>query len=405
MGLSVLLCLVAIISFGHALDNGLGLTPPMGWLSWQRYRCQLDCQNAPTECVSENLYKAMAERMVLDGYRDAGYVYVNIDDCWPEKQRDEQGRLVGDKVRFPSGMKALADFMHERGLKLGIYSDMGYDTCAGYPGSKFYMEMDAQTFAEWGIDSLKLDGCYSSLDDFAIGYPTMGFFLNKTGRPILYSCSWPAYIVGNKQTPDYQLIAKYCNLWRNYLDIDDSWESVSNIIEWFAQDNGNLSAAAGPGHFNDPDMLVIGDYGLSYDQQRVQMAMWAIMAAPLYMSNDLRNIRPESRELLLNKRIIAINQDPLGIQGQRLYKAGNIEFWSRPIVPQGSFAFAVVNFSAAGGPAFLDLSLSNFAASFSSIYNVTEAFDGTPVGILKPNTTFRVSVNPSGVFMAVAIPV
>nr|KAG5711605.1 hypothetical protein BaRGS_016787 [Batillaria attramentaria] len=293
--------------------------------------------------------------------------------------------------------------VHAKGLKLGIYSDMGSETCGGYPGSKFYMERDAQTFAAWGIDSLKLDGCYSTIDDFPIGYPIMGLELNKTGRPILYSCSWPAYYTGKKLIPPYKDIAQNCNLWRNYDDIDDSFDSVTNIIQWFAQDKGNFTKVAGPGNWNDPDMLIIGDYGLSNDEERVQMAIWAIMAAPLYMSNDLRNIRPESRALLLNKRVIAINQDPLGIQGIRLFKDGNLEFWQRQIAPVGSYAIALVNYGSGGGPARLEVSLSNFAINGSGSYNVTEAFDGTSIGVLKPNDKFDVRVNPSGVFLAIAV--
>ncbi|KAL8617053.1 hypothetical protein ACOMHN_014224 [Nucella lapillus] len=412
---SYVLILFGVMALGaHALDNGLARTPPMGWLSWERYRCNIDCKDQPDECISENLYKAQADMLVKGGYRDAGYVYVNIDDCWPLKQRDNKtGRQVPDPARFPSGIKALADYMHSRGLKLGIYSDMGTKTCGGYPGSKFFMQTDADTFAEWGIDSLKLDGCYSTTADFAEGYPDMGFYLNRTGRPILYSCSWPAYITGGGKIPPYKDIAQHCNLWRNYADIGDSWESVSGIISWFAEDKGNFTGVAGPGNWNDPDMIIVGDYGLSYDQQRVQMAVWAMMAAPLYLSNDLRNINPASRDLLLNPRVIAVNQDPRGIQGYRLEKdprgiqgyrlekTSNIELWVRPISPVGTFAVAVVNYSQGGGPRRIKLSLSNFGLTGSK-YNVTEVFDGKPVGVFSVKDTMTLKVNPIGVFFAVA---
>ncbi|KAK7503870.1 hypothetical protein BaRGS_00004993 [Batillaria attramentaria] len=333
----VVLCFAVMLRCCHALDNGLARTPPMGWLSWQRYRCNLDCKNQPTECVSENLYMAMADRMASDGYRDAGYVYINIDDCWPAKERDANGSLVADPDRFPSGMKALADYVHAKGLKLGIYSDMGYKTCGGYPGSKFYIEQDAQTFAAWGIDSLKLDGCNSAIDDFPIGYPIMGAELNKTGRPILYSCSWPAYFTGQKLIPQYKDIAKNCNLWRNYIDIDDSFDTVTKIIQWFAQDQGNFTGVAGPGNWNDPDM----------DQ--------------------------------------------------------NVEFWRRQIMPVGSYAIALVNYGTAGGPTRMEVTLSNFGLDSPNGYNVTDAFDGTSVGVLKPEDNFVVYVKPSGVFFAVGI--
>ncbi|KAK7475299.1 hypothetical protein BaRGS_00033446 [Batillaria attramentaria] len=236
----------------HALDNGLARTPPMGWLSWERFRCHTDCKNRPSECISEKLYMDMADRLVADGYRDAGYTYVNVDDCWSSLERDSNGRLQADPDRFPSGIKFLADYMHKRGLKLGIYGDMGTKTCGGYPGSKFYMQADAELFAEWGIDSFKMDGCFSDPEEFPISYPIMSQWLNKTGRPILFSCSWPTYLYGRH--PNYTAVAESCNIWRNYRDIEESWDVVKDIIEFFGNDSDNFSSVARPGAFNDPDM-------------------------------------------------------------------------------------------------------------------------------------------------------
>ncbi|CAG5114833.1 unnamed protein product, partial [Candidula unifasciata] len=302
-----------------ALDNGLALTPPMGWLSWERFRCNVDCQNDPDNCISEKLYMKMADLMVSEGYRDAGYQYVNIDDCWPAKERDSNGRLVADPVRFPNGIQALARYVHSKGLKLGIYEDFGSKTCAGYPGSEFYLETDAKTFAEWEIDSLKFDGCNSDPADMPYGYPVMGRFLNMTGRPILFTCQWPGYMYGAGLKPDYAAVRETCNQWRNYDDVQDSWGSVLDIIEHYGKDPGNFSAYAGPGGWNDPDELVVGDYGLSYYQQKAQFGMWALFASPLMMSLDLRSVDPAAKQLLLNKNIIAINQDPLGNQAVRLF--------------------------------------------------------------------------------------
>ncbi|NWX70275.1 NAGAB acetylgalactosaminidase, partial [Alca torda] len=312
---------VALALPSVALENGLALTPPMGWLAWERFRCNVDCREDPRNCISETLFYEMADRLAEDGWRDLGYKYINIDDCWSAKQRDAAGQLVPDPERFPRGIKALADYVHARGLKLGIYGDLGILTCGGYPGTTLdRVEQDAQTFAEWGVDMLKLDGCYSSGEEQAKGYPEMARALNATGRPIVYSCSWPAYQGGLPPKVNYTILAEVCNLWRNYDDIQDSWDSVLSILDWFFANQDVLQPVAGPGHWNDPDMLIIGNFGLSYEQSRSQMALWTVMAAPLLMSTDLHTISPSAKEILQNRLMIQINQDPLGIQGRRIVK-------------------------------------------------------------------------------------
>jgi alpha-galactosidase len=188
----LLLCAV-YIPLGQTLDNGLALTPPMGWMHWQRFRCLVDCDAYPDECINEKLFRSMADHLAADGYLEAGYEYLIIDDCWASKERDDQGRLQPNATRFPNGIKALADYVHSKGLKFGIYGDYGTKTCAGYPGSYGHLETDAKTFAEWEVDYLKLDGCYADVDNLEQGYIEMGRYLNQTGRPIVYSCSWPAY--------------------------------------------------------------------------------------------------------------------------------------------------------------------------------------------------------------------
>uniref|UniRef100_V9L252 Alpha-galactosidase n=1 Tax=Callorhinchus milii TaxID=7868 RepID=V9L252_CALMI len=299
------------------LDNGLAKTPPMGWLHWERFLCNTDCSLDPHNCISEQLYMQMADVMAAEGWKDAGYEYVCIDDCWLAPTRDSQHRLQPHPLRFPSGMKRLVDYIHSKGLKMGIYQDVGVRTCAGFPGSAGHYALDAQTFADWGVDLLKFDGCnIGSLKLLQEGYKNMSEALNRTGRPILFSCEWPLYTWPTQQ-PNYTEIRRYCNSWRNCGDIRDSWSTVKGIVDWTAEHQDLLTAQAGPGGWNDPDMLVIGDFGLSRDQQVSHMALWAIMAAPLLMSNDLRHIDPEARALLQNTGAIAISQDPLGIQGQR----------------------------------------------------------------------------------------
>jgi Alpha galactosidase A len=249
--------------FASCLDNGVGRTPPMGWLSWERFGCQTNCELFPDTCISEHLYLTQAQLMVDWGFRDAGYVYVNIDDCWAEMERDSTtGKLVADRKRFPRGIQYLSNTFHSMGLKLGLYGDIGKATCEGYPGFEGNFRLDAETLAEWGVDSIKVDACHADESLFNITYPQFGRALNATGRPILYSCSWPNDYYERRhhwEDPDYlnHGIKQTCNIWRNYFDIHDSWESVSKTINFWARNSSIdvMVRAAGPGHFNDPDMV------------------------------------------------------------------------------------------------------------------------------------------------------
>ncbi|XP_030861762.1 alpha-galactosidase A isoform X1 [Gorilla gorilla gorilla] len=353
LGCALALRFLALVSWdipgARALDNGLARTPTMGWLHWERFMCNLDCQEEPDSCISEKLFMEMAELMVSEGWKDAGYEYLCIDDCWMAPQRDSEGRLQADPQRFPHGIRQLANYVHSKGLKLGIYADVGNKTCAGFPGSFGYYDIDAQTFADWGVDLLKFDGCYcDSLENLADGYKYMSLALNRTGRSIVYSCEWPLYM-WPFQKPNYTEIRQYCNHWRNFADIDDSWKSIKSILDWTSFNQERIVDVAGPGGWNDPDMLVIGNFGLSWNQQVTQMALWAIMAAPLFMSNDLRHISPQAKALLQDKDVIAINQDPLGKQGYQLRQGDNFEVWERPLSGL-AWAVAMINRQEIGGP-------------------------------------------------------
>nr|XP_042896359.1 alpha-N-acetylgalactosaminidase-like [Parasteatoda tepidariorum] len=390
-----------------ALDNGLARTPPMGWLSWTRFACQIDCENDPKNCISEQLIKDMANRMAADGFKDVGYEYVNIDDCWLEKQRDANGKLVADRKRFPSGIKGLADYVHSKGLKLGIYQDVGTSTCAGYPGSYGHFDVDAATFAEWGVDMLKVDGCYADAKEMDETYPQYSIAINKTGRPILFSCEWPFYQTAKGMKPNFTQIAKYCNIWRNYDDVNDSWQSVLSILNFFIKNQDEHAAIAGPGQFNDPDMLLIGNFGLSYDEEVAQLMLWSVMASPLIMSNDLRDIRQESSDLLKNKEILAVNQDPLGKMGKQVSKSGNIEIWTRPITPvigNDKYSYAIVFFSrnTLGGPTKVTTKLSAIGLNYEQCYTTYDVFDPSKQTKLCPNDSLTVHVNPSGATMIIA---
>ncbi len=395
--LAVALLMLCAVST-QALDNGLARTPPMGWLIWERFRCNIDCKNDPNNCVSEKLVKEMADRLVEDGYKDVGYEYVNIDDCWSAKERDSQGRLQADPVRFPSGIKALADYVHSRGLKFGIYGDYGTKTCAGYPGSLNYLEIDAKTFASWGVDMLKLDGCNSNVSTMKTGYPEMTKYLNATGRPILYSCSWPDYERASHVPINYTSVADNCNIWRNYNDIQDSWGSVAGIIEYYGVNQKTLVPVAGPGHFNDPDMLIIGNKGLNVNQSNAQMAMWAIFAAPLLMSNDLRNIQPVYRDILQNKEVIRINQDPAGKMGKKMLEFGStVEVWLRPL--QYWEEWAIVFLNKGTKIQTVSLKLSQLGFSYVMGYELRETLTHKEVGHVDRNEELNFTVPALGALM------
>nr|XP_017014915.2 alpha-N-acetylgalactosaminidase [Drosophila takahashii] len=396
--------LLQVLQLSLGLDNGLALKPPMGWMSWERFRCLTDCQLYPDECISEKLFQRHADLLVSEGYADAGYEYIIIDDCWLEKNRDnDTQKLVPDKKRFPSGLNALSDHIHNKGLKFGLYQDYGTNTCAGYPGVIKHMQLDAQTFADWDVDYVKLDGCYANISDMATGYPEFGRLLNETGRPMVYSCSWPAYQEDAGEMPDYESLKKHCNLWRNWDDIDDSLESLMQIMDYFAKNQDRIQPHGGPGHWNDPDMLLLGNYGLSYDQSKLQMAIWAVMAAPLIMSNDLAAVRPEIKDILQNREVIAVNQDELGIQGLRVLSRNQIEVWKRPITPvtksgHHSYAVAFVSRRDDGAPYRIPFTAKDLGLTNPKGYRVQDLYDASnKLGVFQSTSQFITRVNPNGV--------
>jgi len=288
------LCLCAV---ALALDNGLGRTPQMGWNSWNKFACS----------INEQLIKDTIDTLVENGFVDAGYNYINLDDCW-QVSRDANGVIVADPDAFPSGIKALADYAHSKGMKFGLYSDAGYGTCQGRPGSLGYEDIDAKTYASWGVDYLKYDNCNADPRTPEERYPIMRDALNKSGRAIFYSmCEWgvddPA-----KWAKDVG------NSWRTTGDISDSWDSMIGIID----KNNEWADFAGPGGWNDPDMLEVGNGGMTYDEYRTHFSLWALSKAPLLIGCDVTKKDPQTFEILLNKEVIAIDQDRLGVQGRKV---------------------------------------------------------------------------------------
>jgi alpha-galactosidase len=309
----------------------LARTPPMGWNSWNHFGCNVD----------EQLIRQTAEAMVSSGMREAGYEFVNIDDCW-HGERDARGFIQPHPERFPSGMKALADHVHALGLKIGIYSDAGTATCAGRPGSQGYEYQDALTYAEWGIDYLKYDWCNAGTRNAQEAYTTMRDALYAAGRPVVFSiCEWG----DNKPWEWAQPIG---HLWRTTGDITTCWDCVVDHGIWKSRGimpildmQDGLRVHAGPGHWNDPDMMEVGN-GMTVSQDRAHFSMWAMLAAPLIAGNDLRAMSEETREILTNRDVIAVNQDREGIQGWRWRATDGVETWFKPLA-DGAWAMAVLN--------------------------------------------------------------
>ena len=370
----------------YALDNGLAKTPPMGWNSWNKFGCN----------VSEKLIKEMADAMVTSGMRDAGYVYLVIDDCW-QIDRDAQGNIVPDPQRFPSGMKALADYIHAKGLKFGLYSDAGTLTCQKRPGSRGYEFQDARQYAAWGVDYLKYDWCSTGTQNAPASYSIMRDALAKAGRPIVFSiCEWG--------TAKPWLWAKDVgNLWRTTGDIQDCWDckrdwggmGVVHILD--LQDG--LESHAGPGHWNDPDMLEVGNGGMTPTEYRSHFSLWCILAAPLMAGNDLRSMPAEVKEILTNREVVAIDQDSLGMQGRRVNRDGDKEVWAKQLADGGR---AVVLFNRGAQAAELSVSWMDIGYPPHLSANVRDLWAHKDIG--KVSGKFSVEVPSHGVVMVTIKP-
>jgi alpha-galactosidase len=329
-----------------ALENGLARRPPMGWNSWNIFGGD----------INETKIKEIADAMVSSGMRDAGYIYLNLDDMWMDDGgRDQNGNLIGDLDRFPGGIKALAEYCHDRGLKLGLYGDRGTATCCNVPesGSQGREVQDANTFASWGIDYLKYDSCNASVD-LQTSYTTMSDALLATGRPIVFSiCAW--YFAG-------EWMIDVGNLWRTTGDIQDNFGSFLGIIDT----NEPLYPYAGPGHWNDPDMLEVGNGGCSYEEYKSHFSIWCIMAAPLIAGNDLMTMSEETRSILCNTEVIAIDQDPAGIQGRIVNDQGDLEVWVKPFGSENGTDKAVALFNRSGSSVTITANWSDIGLSGSA---------------------------------------
>ena len=299
----------------------LAQTPPMGWNSWNTFQTNID----------EPLLKGMVDTYVSSGMKDAGYTYFVLDDGWMSMDRDKDGNLVADPKKFPNGMKEFAVYVHSKGLKFGIYNCAGTKTCAGYPGTRGYEYQDARLYASWGVDYLKFDWCYSEGINAVEAYGTMSKAIRAAGRPMIFSlCEW-----GGHQP--WRWAKNVGQLWRSTGDIyagfdknlsKGSWTALSVLSILDRQDS--IRQYAGPGHWNDPDMLEVGN-GMKYNEDKAHFSLWCMLSAPLMAGNDLRKMSPETAAILTNKDVIALDQDALGIEGFKYYAFDGIEIWVKPL--------------------------------------------------------------------------
>ncbi|HEY4081058.1 MAG TPA: glycoside hydrolase family 27 protein [Burkholderiaceae bacterium] len=306
----------------------LASTPPMGWNSWNKFGCN----------INEEIVRKQADAFVHSGLRDAGYRYIVIDDCW-QKSRDANGFILADPERFPSGIRALADYVHSRGLKFGLYSDAGSLTCGGRPGSAGHEFQDALQYARWGVDYLKYDWCHTGPRNAEAAYTIMAKALRESGRDILLSiCEW-----GSNQPAKWAPTIGH--MWRTTGDIRDAWAGAKDwshgmvdILDMQAE----LWRDSGPNHWNDPDMLEVGNGGMTSTEYEAHFSLWAMLAAPLIAGNDLSAMDADTRRILGNRAVIAVDQDALGQQAQRIRKQGDLEVWARPLAG-GDIAVVLFN--------------------------------------------------------------
>jgi alpha-galactosidase len=356
--------LAAVVPQASASEGAVAQTPPMGWNSWNKFGCD----------VSEQLIRDMADAMVVSGMKTAGYQYINIDDCW-QVGRDSSGKMLADPEQFPSGIKTLADYVHSKGLKLGIYTDAGRMTCQKRPGSYNHEVQDARTYAEWGIDYVKVDWCSSKGLDPEVQYTKFHDALAQAGRPMVFSiCDWGV------KAP-WRWGPRIGNMWRTTGDISDSYSRMTDI--GFGQ--SGLEKFSGPGHWNDSDMLEVGNGGMNHEEYRTHISLWVLLAAPLIAGNDLRAIPADTKELLTNPEVIAVDQDPRGVQGHRVWQEGSLQIWAKPLA-DGSQAVGLFN----GTEAAMDITLEFKTIGVPGQANVRDLWQHRDLGTMKDSFTANV---------------
>jgi len=376
--LILFLLLVAQIG-AYAQFSELAKTPPMGWNSWNAFGLE----------INSKIVKSVADSMVSKGMAAVGYDYIIIDDGW-QIGRDANGKIIADSTRFPEGIKFLADYVHSKGLKFGIYTCCGTKTCGGRPGSYGYEVLDAKTYAEWGVDFIKEDWCFTDGLDAHVRYKIMSDAIRASGRQMLLSlCEW------GKSNP-WEWAKGVGAMWRTTNDIQDCFDCVRNWggMGWvqILEKNVNLASYAGPGHWNDPDMLEVGNRALSTVECRSHFAMWCMLAAPLIAGNNISTMNDVIKSILTAPEIIAIDQDPLGIQGTRIRNESGLQVWQKPL-SDGSVAVALFNSTKTLAP--MEVSLDEIGFKKGAKSSVRDLWNRKELKAIK--TTFKTNVEPHGV--------
>ncbi|KJE91573.1 melibiase [Capsaspora owczarzaki ATCC 30864] len=333
--LAIIACVAALSATTvSALNNGLAKTPPMGWSSWNTFECD----------ISETLIHQIADTMVSSGLAKAGFQYINLDDCWMSGRDPTTGRLVPDATKFPSGMSALSEYIHSKGLKFGMYVSAGDITCMGFAGTKGHEQIDAETLAEWNVDYLKMDCCNQTDLVEAHGvYVAMSDALLSTRHDILFSCDTDELLMrmNNHEAP-WDWAPGRCNVARIWLDIKDNWPNLMDIVDHAS----NVMYASGPGYWNDLDILTVGMGGQTDAQYRSHFSLWCLLGSPLLLGNDIRNMTLATLNILTATEVIAVSQDPLAIAGERIRTSidGTMQVFARPVEgPPGTAAVVLFN--------------------------------------------------------------
>ncbi|XP_071089002.1 alpha-N-acetylgalactosaminidase-like [Haliotis cracherodii] len=380
-------------------------TPPMGWTTRGLYDCRVNCAAGLETCLSQTMIKQMADTMATDGYRDAGYTYLLIGDCWSEKRRNTQGRLLSDRSRFPDGIASLAQYLHSKNLKLGLHMDLGIITENGYPGSKGHVTADVGDMAAWGVDMIYVDGVAEDVKELETSAIFLDKSINSTGWSPLVSCGWPARLVHANVTPNYDVIKGVCHTFRSTkrLSYTSTWNSIYYTSLFFTPDEYNISSHQGQGRWNDLGLLLLGSSGLPETCTHTQLSFWAMLNSPLFLGSDLRHLAAADKDIVLRKPIIELDQDTL--DNTPLIKAQygpEVQVWHR-FLSYADHAVLVVSWGppeVIPRPIVTNLTLQDAGVNLQPAYSVQDLPSGQAIGHYFTDDVMMIHGAPVTIFPA-----
>ncbi|XKL69292.1 hypothetical protein PGB90_007061 [Kerria lacca] len=380
-------------------------TPLMGWSSWAAFGCNPCLAYHYDKCLCQTGIETIANLLVDEGFRDVGYRYIILDDCWQDKIRDDAYRLQPNKNRFPNGMWPVVDYVHNKNLKLGIFTDLGMFSGQRFPGSKGFFKLDANTFANWGVDYIKVSAASAKKDNIESDYIEFGIYIKEANRKMIYATSWPAYLYFYEYTINYVALKNTCDTWRFYYDTGNDWSSILGVMDFYAEKQAQLRHIANDGKWNDADILAIGFDGITNDQAKAQIAVWCLIQSSLIFSTDIRKLTFEQKSILKNKEIIEIHQDISTKPGYKLFQHNCIDVWIRTISPSSdgyfSYAIAFVNRNESSGTVIYHIELRDLGLDYINGYEVTDVFapenSSSRVQLMFPHTKLHAYIKPSGV--------